>query len=549
MFTAKRLVVKIFLILIAFLLIISCKKEQSVELPYFVGISATIDGISKTAPTGISLRPEIRINFSAKVLNSSASSALRLEGYSGKLNILVTDSTLLIRPEDDLDYLEKYRIVVTESLNSIDGRPLKKAVSYEFYTLLDPADKLPRISDDALLDSVQRRTFRYFWDFGHPVSGLARERNTSGDLVTSGGSGFGMMCIPVGIERGFITREQGLERASQSVDFLLSKAERFHGAFPHWLSGSTGKVIPFSSNDNGADLVETSFLMTGLLTLREYFDGQQAEESELRLDIDSLWHGVEWDWFRRDGKDVLNWHWSPDKGWIINLPISGWNECLITYILAASSPTHGIPAEVYHRGWAMDGGIVNNKPAYGINLPLGSGTGGPLFFEHYTFLGIDPRGLKDQYADYWEQVRAHTLINRAYCLANPHKYYGYGPDCWGLTAGDVYNGYTASSPDNDVSVIGPTAALSSMPYTPEESLDALHFFYYKLGDSLWGPMGFYDGFSLDRAWFANSTLAIDQGPIVVMIENHRTALIWNLLMKAPEIKAGMKQLGFESPHF
>ncbi|HRP85811.1 MAG TPA: glucoamylase family protein, partial [Saprospiraceae bacterium] len=240
---------------------------------------------------------------------------------------------------------------------------------------------------------------------------------------------------------------------------------------------------------------------------------------------------------------------SPDKGWSMNLPISGWNECLITYILAASSPAHGIPPEVYHRGWASNGGIVNNQQAYGINLPLGSGTGGPLFFEHYSFLGIDPRGLKDQYADYWEQVRAHTLINRAYCIANPRHYYGYGPECWGLTAGDVYNGYTASSPANDVSVIGPTAALSSMPYTPEESLDALHFFYYKLGDRLWGKMGFYDGFSLDRAWFAESTLAIDQGPIVIMIENYRTALIWNLLMKAPEIKAGMEKLGFESPHF
>ena len=545
----KRLLVNIAAIFVFSMLIFSCKKEQPIELPDFVGLSATIDDISKITPTGISLRPKISIHFSSGILSTSASSAIRLEGYSGQLNVSVSDSTLLIQPEGDLAYLEKYRIVVTEKLKSIDDRPLKKAVSYEFYTLLDPSDKLPRIDDAALLDSVQRRTFRYFWEFGHPVSGLARERNSSGDLVTSGGSGFGMMAIPVGIERGFITRRQGLDRATQSVDFLLNKADRFHGAFPHWLSGTTGKVIPFSSNDNGADLVETSFLIAGLLTLREYFDGQQAEEVELRRDIDSIWQGVEWDWFRRDGKDILYWHWSPDKGWSMNLPISGWNECLITYILAASSPAHGIPPEVYHRGWASNVGIVNNQQAYGINLPLGSGTGGPLFFEHYSFLGIDPRGLKDQYADYWEQVRAHTLINRAYCIANPRHYYGYGPECWGLTAGDVYNGYTASSPANDVSVIGPTAALSSMPYTPEESLDALHFFYYKLGDRLWGKMGFYDGFSLDRAWFAESTLAIDQGPIVIMIENYRTALIWNLLMKAPEIKAGMEKLGFESPHF
>lgn len=539
---------KYFTLFLCLFALLSCGKEEP-ELQEFKIKSVVIDGLSEQAPHGVSVRPEITILFSSPISAATIKNGLKINGYSFQLQVTVRDSSIEIRPENQLAHLTKYYIEINTELKDIYNRSLDKTRYYEFITQLDTLDKFEKISDDALLDSVQRRTFRYFWDFAHPVSGLSRERNTSGDLVTSGGSGFGMMTIPIGIERGYITRQEGLERASRMIDFLKNKADRYHGAFAHWLNGSTGKTIPFSAQDNGGDLVETSFLVAGMLTLREYFDGLDPEEVKLRENINSIWKGVEWNWYRQNEKEVLYWHWSPDNGWAINLPIKGWNECLITYLLAASSPTFAIPASVYHQGWAGNGSIQNNKEAFGILLPLGRGTGGPLFFEHYTFLGIDPFGLKDTYADYEKQVKAHTLINRAYCIANPKKYYGYGPDCWGLTAGDVYNGYTASSPDNDISVITPTAALSSIAYTPEESMDALRFFYYKLGDKMWGPMGFYDGFSLEKAWFANSTLAIDQGPIIIMIENYRTGLIWNLLMNAPEIKTGMQALGFESPHF
>jgi hypothetical protein len=412
---------------------------------------------------------------------------------------------------------------------------------------LDSTNKFPVISDEALLTLVQKQTFKYFWDFAHPVSGLARERNTSGDIVTSGGSGFGIMTIPVAIERSFITRAQGLERTQKIVSFLKDRTQKFHGAFPHWLNGATGAAVPFSAKDNGADLVETSLLIQGLLTARQYFGGTGSDETKLRSDINSIWHAVEWDWFRKGNEEVLYWHWSPDYGWDINLPIRGWNECVITYALAASSPTHPIPKSVYDNGWTKQGGFVNGREYYGIKLPLGEAYGGPLFLSQYSFLGINPTNLSDQFTNYMTQNRSHALINYNYCRLNPGGYDGYSNLCWGITASDIPGGYNANSPTNDKGVIAPTAALASFPYTPEESMKALKFFYYILGDKIWGEYGFHDAFSLEENWFADSYLAIDQGPIIIMIENHRSALLWNLFMGAPEVKNGMKKIGFQSP--
>lgn len=412
--------------------------------------------------------------------------------------------------------------------------------------VVDSTDKFPAITDEALLTLVQKQTFKYFWDFAHPVSGLARERNTSGDIVTSGGSGFGIMTIPVAIERGFITRTEGLQRMQKITGFLKTNTQKFHGAFPHWINGNTGAVVPFSTKDDGADLVETSYLIQGLLTARQYFNGTDAAETGLRNNINTIWQGVEWDWFRKNKENVLYWHWSPTNNWDMNLPIKGWNECLITYALAASSPTHPIPKIVYDNGWTSNGSFVNGKDYYGITLPLGDAYGGPLFFSQYSFLGLNPKLLIDKYTNYFNQNRSHALINYNYCKNNPLKYYGYSDQCWGLTASDIPDGYTASSPTNDQGVIAPTAALSSFPYTPVESMKALKFFYYKLGDKIWGEYGFYDAFALKQPWFASSYLAIDQGPIIIMIENHRSQLLWNLFMSCPEIQTGLKNLDFQS---
>ncbi|MGK2862538.1 MAG: glucoamylase family protein [Chitinophagaceae bacterium] len=416
----------------------------------------------------------------------------------------------------------------------------------------NPATRQKNLSDSALLDLVQKQTFRYFWDFAHPVSGLARERSNIIDYghetTTIGGTGFGIMAIIVAAERNWISRDTAAGQILKIVRFLRN-SDVFHGVFPHWMNGSTGKTIRFSPKDDGGDIVETSFLFQGLLCAREYFNRDNQKESDLRRRITWMWNEVEWDWYTRDGMNVLFWHWSPNHGWAMNNEIRGWNECLITYVLAASSKNYAIDPRVYYRGWTNGINFKNQREYYGIKLPLGDDYGGPLFFTHYSFLGLDPRGLKDNYADYWEQNKNHTLINRAYCVDNPKEYKGYGENSWGLTASDTYNGYSAHSPTNDNGTVTPTAALSSFPYTPELSMKALKHFYYDLGDKIWSEYGFTDAFNETKNWYASSHLAIDQGPIIVMIENYRSGLLWKLFMSCPEIKTGLQRLGFQHPSF
>ena len=426
-------------------------------------------------------------------------------------------------------------------------------IAQKSQTSFNPLDRPKSLSDSALLDLVQKQTFRYFWDFAHPVSNLSRERsneayNYGNEVVTTGGTGFGVMSVIVATERKWITRDTAAKFLLKMVNFLL-KANSYHGVFPHWLDGTTGKTIPFSRKDDGADLVESSYLFEGLLCARQYFTGDNRPERELRNRIGWMWNDIEWNWFTKGGEEVLYWHWSPNNGWAMNFPVRGFNECMIMYVLAASGSNekYSVDPNVYHRGWAQSNFFKNGKEFYGIKLPLGFDYGGPLFFSHYSFLGLDPRGLKDRYADYWEQNRNHTLINREHCVRNPNKFKGYGENCWGLTASDTYNGYDAYSPTNDKGTITPTAALSAFPYTPEYSMQALKHFYYDLGDKIWSEYGFVDAFNETQNWYAKSHLAIDQGPIIVMIENYRTGLLWKLFMSSPEIKNGLKKLGFTSP--
>ena len=436
--------------------------------------------------------------------------------------------------------LVRYQVTITDK---VKGSNQETFVGYtrHFYSAPDNTPDFPVISDDELLTKVQQQTFKYFYDFAHPASGMARERNSSGSTVTTGGSGFGIMALIVGVERGFITRQQAIDRMDRILDFLET-ADRFHGVWPHWLNGDTGKVIPFSTKDNGGDLVETSFLVQGLLTFRQYLNNGVAAEQTLITRINTLWQAVEWDWYRKNNENVLYWHWSPNYNWEMNFPMYGYFEQQITYFLAASSPTHSIPKVVYTNGYGKNGAIVRNNTHYGIKLPLESPA--PLFWVHYSYLGLDPH-FSDDYANYWEQNVNASLINHAYCVANPKKFVGYSDECWGLTSSDNQNGYGAHSPGNDIGVISPTAALSSFPYTPDQSMKALKFFYYKIGDRLWGDYGFYDAFNLTEGWTANSYLAIDQGPIIVMIENYRTGKLWDLFMSAPEVQNGISTLSFK----
>lgn len=452
--------------------------------------------------------------------------------------------TVTITNGEELDYYTKYRFIISSALISSEGYTFG-GFTRHFVTGLNPSQKFPPLSDDELLTLVQHQTFKYFWDYAHPVSGLTRERYNSGETVTIGGSGFGLMAILVGIERNFITRQEGINRLNTIIDFL-GTADRHHGAWPHWMNGSTGQTIAFGTKDDGGDLVETSFMAAGLLTVRQYLDTGIPFENSMIEKINGLLETIEWDWYTRGGQDVLYWHWSPNFNWDMNMQVRGYNEALITYFMAATSTAHPIAASVYHKGWANEGGIINGQSYHGIALPLGYAYGGPLFFAHYSFLGLNPQNLSDQYANYWVQNVNHSLINRQHCIVNPAGHLGYGEDAWGLTASDDPEGYAVHEPTRDNGTLTPTAALSSMPFTPEESMDALKHFYYILGDKLWGPYGFYDAFNPGEGWWADSYLAIDQGPIVVMIENHRSGLCWDLFMSAPEVEEAMNKLGFSN---
>jgi len=487
----------------------------------------------------------LEVNFSAALDPASVTSTfvqvLGPPAYASTLNLLDGNKKLTITLTQALPGFTRCRLYLSDQLKGQAGDVFTQTIQ-EFFTAIDPTPKFPVISDDALLTLVQQQTFKYFWDFAHPVSGLARERNTSGNIVTIGGSGFGIMSIPIAIQRNFITRSDGIARLNKIIPFLEA-ADRFHGAWPHWMDGNTGKVIPFSPDDDGGDLVETSFMIQGLLTVRQFLNPADPTENTLIQKINGLWKAVEFDWYTQ-GQNVLYWHWSPRVAWKMNFAVHGWNEALIMYFLAAASPAHSINPAVYQQGWARSGGMKNGKTFYNTVLPLGEDYGGPLFFAHYSFLGLNPNNLSDAYANYWTQNVSHATINYRYCVANPLKKIGYSEQCWGLTASDNDNGYSAHSPTNDLGVIAPTAALSSFPYTPVESMKALKFFYYSIGDRLWGPAGFYDAFNPGTGWYATSTLAIDQGPIIIMIENYRTGSPWNLFMSAPEAQAAMTKLNF-----
>ena len=537
-------------LIVLLFIFISCSKNSSDEV--IVG-NITIDSIYINSSKVISTitynvdydNTTIELFFNKRIDSTKFDKSLfyfsSITNIDYSFKFSQDSKSISITPTNKLTPLALYRFYIDIGANM--GGTITTSYSIKFLTDLDSTDKYPRITDDELLTLIQQQTFKYFWDFGHPTSGMSRERNTSGDIVTIGGSGFGLMTIPIGIERGFITRNEGVERISKIVTFLKN-ADRFHGAWAHWHNGATGKVVPFSTNDNGGDLVETSYMAAALLCVRQYLNTQNTEENAIINDINTLLNDIEWTWYTKDGSDVLYWHWSPSNNWTMNMQVSGYNEALITYFMAATSTSYPINATVYHNGWAKNGGIINGKTFYGIRLPVGFDYGGPLFFAHYSFLGLNPTGLSDNYANYWQQNVNHTLINRQYCINNPRKYPLYSEDCWGLTASDDNTGYGVHEPTRDIGVISPTAALSSMPYTPEESMKVARFLYYKLGDKTWGDYGFYDAFNASAGWWGNSYLAIDQGPIIIMIENYRTGLCWNLFMSAPEVQQAMTKLNF-----
>lgn len=418
------------------------------------------------------------------------------------------------------------------------------------------------MSDDELLTMVQEACFRYYWDAAHPNAGMAIEVLPGDEnLVAVGSGGFGIMALAVGVDRGFITRDQGVQQMLKIVRFL-SKADRFHGVWPHFLDGRTGKVIAhFGKYDNGGDLIETAFLIQGLLAARQYFNADNANEKEIRDTITQFWRSVEWDWYRKQpNSDFLYWHWSPDYAFHISHPLIGWNESMIAYMLAIASPTHAVPASMYYTGWAgqSDAAVryrrnwsrttqgdhfANGNTYFGHKLDVGEGNGGELFFTHYSFLGFDPRNKRDKYTNYFNNNRSIALIHHDYAVANPRKRVGYGDNAWGFSAG--INGGGRPLPRDDNGTITITASLTSFPYVPEEAMRALKHYYRDLGSKTWGIYGFRDGFNETENWFEDVNMGLNQAPIVVMIENHRTGLLWKMFMSNPEIDRALKAIGFQ----
>lgn len=509
------------------------------EIRMYVGGSG--DTIPPVAPVGLTAEGSYKHVDLSWIPNDEED----LDRYNIYRSTDGTDFIKIASINDDLvrysDFMGESGVTVDYKLTAIDKNYNESEYS------ISSSTSTQDMTDDEILTMVQKATFRYFWDNAHPVSGLARERTPGGEnTVTSGGSGFGIMAILVGIEREFITREQGSERILQNLNFLKN-ADRFHGAWSHWMNGETGTVIPFSQYDDGGDLVETAFLVQGILAARQYFDQDNQEENQIRDLATELWESVEWDWYRRtESSNFLYWHWSPNYDWEMNFQLQGPNETMITYLLAIASPTHSIPSSMWEDGWASSSNYENGNEFYGYPLWVGWDYGGPLFFAHYSFIGFDPRGIKDSHCNYFLNNKNHTLINRAWCIDNPGEYEGYGENCWGLTASDDPFGYSAHEPTlaRDNGTITPTAALSSFPYTPVESMNALEYFYNELGADLWGYYGFKDALNLSQDWYAGSYIAIDQGPIIDMIENYRSNLLWDNFMANPEIQPALDAIGF-----
>lgn len=550
---------KIGVVSILIVIFIGCNPDKPVSTPLSIK-SININGLitKKTIISGIDVQPVIRITLTDPVDKSTVANAISFVNKTFtkndipqaiKISYENKDSIVVIQPSSPLSYLQCYELKISTGLQSYNEGNLDTEWIQNIQTGINPSDKFKRISDEALLDTVQEATFRYFWLYSNETSGLVPDRNTANkNYCAIGATGFGIMTVPAAIERKYISREQGLARIQKIVNFLKNTASQYKGVFPHYVNGTTGAVIADGQLD-GYDVVETSFLLMGLLTARQYFDSSLAAEVHLRSDITAIYQNVDWQYFT-NGQNALFWSWNPTGGWGIKL--RGWNETLISYILAASSETHSITKTVYDQGFAADGAMKDGRTYYEYTLPLGSAgdSGGPLYLSQFSFLGINPMGLNDAYANYDTQTKNHALINHAYCKANPLKYYAYSDSCWGLTAGATKDGYKQIKPTNDLGYILPSAAVASLPYAPEESMKAIKYFYYKLGDILWTEYGFADSFSLSNYpyWVSLEVFGYDQMNMFIAIENYRTGLIWNLFTSSPEVKTGMKKLGFSAPY-
>lgn len=421
-------------------------------------------------------------------------------------------------------------------------------------------------SDKEFLDSLSQQTFNWFWEKAGPENGQVPDRWPTKAFSSIAATGFGLASYIVGVEEGYITRDQASARVLLTLRFLdqLPKGDSvagvagYRGFFYHFLDQNTGlryQQVELST-------IDTGLLMAGILSSQSYFDQNTTVETEIRALADRLYQAVEWDW-AMNNKDVMSMGWHPERGFL-DATWRGYNEANILYILGLGSPTHPLKAESW-KAWTRTYQWDTYQGQEFLNF-------GPLFGHQYSHMFIDFRGIQDEYMrskgiDYFENSRRATLANRQYCITNPAGYVGYEANVWGLTACDgpgndgkdnpniAYQGYNARGTSRfylqDDGTIAPTAAGGSIPFAPEVCIPALKAMKEKYGKDIYGTYGFKDAFNLSisyedgrKGWFDPDYLGIDQGPIVIQIANYRSETIWKVLKKNQYILAGLKKAGF-----
>lgn len=404
------------------------------------------------------------------------------------------------------------------------------------------------INDEELLDSLQHSAFRFFWYEANPTNGLIKDRNTSWSPSSIASVGFGLSAICIGVDRGWVTREAAKDRVLTTLKTFWQKPQGsaasgtigYKGFFYHFIDMNTATRTWNSELSS----IDTGLLLAGILDAQQYFVGTDSIETLIRAYADSIYRRVDWNWMRNFSPGIMM-EWKPETQFGTMGYWIGYNEAMILYILALGSPTKPVPATAW-QAWTSG---YTWETYYGYSyIPFA-----PLFGHQYSHCWIDFRDIRDAYMqwrgiDYFENSRRATLAQRAYCIDNPGNFAGYSDSIWGLTASDGPNGYAARGappPFNDDGTITPTAALSSIPFTPEQSLAVAHKLYNTYRSQLWTKYGFRDAFNLNVNWWGPDVIGIDQGPIIVMIENYLTQSVWKRFMKNPYVRVGLQRSGFE----
>lgn len=406
--------------------------------------------------------------------------------------------------------------------------------------------------DDEFLELLQATAFDFFWHEANPRNGLVKDRSAPDSFSSIAAVGFGLTAIGIGVDHGWITRAAGRQRA---LTTLTTFANGSQGEEPAGTIGHRGWFYHFLDLDRATRFqqvelssIDTALFLAGAVYAREYFDGAHPDEQRLRTLVDRLLERVDWGWMT-DGADSLTMGWQPERGFLSSRWV-GYNEAMILYLLALGATTHPLPPAAW-TAWTLG---YKWETRFGPSFAPFS----PLFGHQYSHCWVDFRGRADAWmrargSDYFENSRRATLAQRAYCIANPGRHPGYGALVWGLTACDGPNragipGYAARGAppaEHDDGTLAPTAAGGSVPFAPEVCLPTLRYFYDTWRPKLWTAYGFRDAFHLGVDWWDPDVLGIDQGPILLMLENHRTGRVWKTVMKSAVIQRGLARAGFK----